>query len=178
MVSNKTFFTNANQIYNQNMIFTKIVITNLRKKLRNFTKVKLFKISNPDSVGVKKRRGPKILISFIFNKLKFNRFWTFFQISLQFLNQSVVQYWFPNTGNCTNIEKCENLKIVSGVSFRDMNELVKPGTPPPNYEHVAPMHACTEKQEKRPIYRKQNSCPGEIAPKRFTQRETSFNSIF
>ena len=58
MVS-KTFSTNANQIFNQNMIFTEIVITNLREKLRNFTKIKLFKISNPDSVGIKKETGSK-----------------------------------------------------------------------------------------------------------------------
>ena len=58
MVS-KTFSTNANQIFNQNMIFTEIVITNLREKLRNFTKIKLFKISNPDSVWIKKETGSK-----------------------------------------------------------------------------------------------------------------------
>ena len=59
MVSDKTFSTNANQIYNQNIIFTKIVITNLREKLRNFTKIKLFKISNPDSVWIKKETRSK-----------------------------------------------------------------------------------------------------------------------
>ena len=71
---------------------------------------------------------------------------------------------------------CDDPCIYLGGSYRDMNDLVKPGTPPPNYEHVAPTqiaHACptaaeTQKDERRPIYKKQNSCPGEISAKRFT----------
>jgi hypothetical protein len=67
----------------------------------------------------------------------------------------------------------EELTNEDGGSYRDMNDLVKPGTPPPNYEHVAPTHVAptaaeTQKDERRPIYKKQNSCPGEISAKRFT----------
>lgn len=54
-----------------------------------------------------------------------------------------------------------------GGSYRDMNDLVKPGTPPPNYAHVAPIACETANNEKRPIMRKQNSCPSDITAKRF-----------
>ena len=43
-----------------------------------------------------------------------------------------------------------------------MNDLVKPGTPPPNYANVAPFPFETADNEKRPIMRKQKSCPGEL----------------
>jgi hypothetical protein len=61
----------------------------------------------------------------------------------------------------------EEITHDDGGSYRDMNDLVKPGTPPPSYTHVAPAASEIATAEKRPIMRKQNSCPSEVTARRF-----------